>query len=135
MPSKKLPASIAEALERGDVFASQCPSREVLNHVTSRWGVLVLVALLSGTHRFSQLRRKINGVSERMLAQTLQLLEGDGFVERKAFPVVPPHVEYSLSPMGEEIARQVQLMVDWIQNNLDRIHANHTLEVSPLPSD
>ncbi len=126
MSEKKVSASISEALERGDVFASQCPSREILNHVTSRWGVLVLVALLSGTHRFSQLHRKINGVSERMLAQTLQLLETDGFVVRKALPVVPPHVEYRLSPMGEEIAEQVRLMVDWIQNNLDRIQASDT---------
>jgi DNA-binding HxlR family transcriptional regulator len=114
--------SIAEALAAGDVFADQCPSRLILNHITSRWGVLVLVALLAGTYRFSELRRKINGVSERMLAQTLQTLEADGFVVRHSLPVVPPHVEYSLTPLGAEVAAQVRNLVDWIEHNLARIN-------------
>ena len=115
-------ASITEALAAGNVFADQCPSRLILNHITSRWGVLVLVALLAGTHRFSELRRRINGVSERMLAQTLQTLEGDGFVARHSLPVVPPHVEYSLTPLGIEVAEQVRNLVDWIEQNLGRIN-------------
>ncbi len=115
-------ASITEALAAGNVFADKCPSRLILNHITSRWGVLVLVALLAGTHRFSELRRKINGVSERMLAQTLQVLEGDGFVDRRSLPVVPPHVEYSLTPLGAEVAEQVRSLVDWIEQNLGRIN-------------
>ncbi|HTF98414.1 MAG TPA: helix-turn-helix domain-containing protein [Cellvibrio sp.] len=114
--------SISDALEAGDVFASQCPSRLILNHITSRWGVLVLVALLAGTHRFSELRRKINGVSERMLAQTLQVLESDGFVDRHSLPVVPPHVEYTLTPLGIEVATRVRNLVDWIEQNLGRIN-------------
>ncbi|ACE82683.1 winged helix-turn-helix transcriptional regulator [Cellvibrio japonicus] len=114
--------TIAEMLEQGNVFAHQCPSRLILNHVTSRWGVLVLVALLDGTHRFSELRRKIGGVSERMLAQTLQLLEGDGFVARHALPVVPPHVEYTLTPLGQEIGEKVRSLVEWIEGNLGRIN-------------
>ncbi len=114
--------SISEALEAGDVFADKCPSRLILNHITSRWGVLVLVALLAGTHRFSELRRKITGVSERMLAQTLQTLEADGFVDRRSLPVVPPHVEYNLTPVGVEVAEQVRNLVDWIEQNLGRIN-------------
>jgi DNA-binding HxlR family transcriptional regulator len=110
-----------KAAARGDLFAAACPSREVLNHVTSRWGVLVLVALMDGTHRFSELRRQIGGVSERMLAQTLQGLEADGFVLRTAYRVVPPHVEYSLTPMGHEVAEQVKGLADWIEGNLGRI--------------
>jgi DNA-binding HxlR family transcriptional regulator len=66
---------------------------------------LLLVALLSGTQRFSDLRRKVNGISEKMLAQTLQWLESDGFVERISYPVVPPHVEYTLTQSGTEIAK------------------------------
>jgi DNA-binding HxlR family transcriptional regulator len=89
-------STLSARMRRGDLFAEKCPSRDVLKHVTSRWGVLILVALLGGTHRFSDLRRKTAGVSERMLAQTLKWLEGDRFVARKAYPVVPPHVEYSL---------------------------------------
>ncbi len=114
--------SISEALAAGNVFADLCPSRIILNHITSRWGVLVLVALLAGTHRFSELRRKIKGVSERMLAQTLQTLESDGFVTRHSLPVVPPHVEYNLTPLGVEVAEQVRNLVDWIEHNVGRVH-------------
>ena len=113
---------------RGDVFAVQCPSRGVLKHVTSRWGVLILVALLAGTHRFSDLRRKISGVSEKMLAQTLQWLESDGFVLRCAFPVQPPHVEYSLTPMGVEVAKLVESLADWIEMNMQRILEDKSLD-------
>jgi DNA-binding HxlR family transcriptional regulator len=112
---------LSEQLMRGEVFSDQCPSREILKHVTNRWGGLVLVALLLGTHRFSDLRRKLSGVSEKMLAQTLQTLESDGFVMRVSYPVVPPHVEYSLTPLGGELAKQVELLVDWIEINLPRI--------------
>jgi len=117
------PTSLADLLARGDLFAEKCPSRDVLKHVTSRWGVLLLVALLAGTHRFSELRRKVNGISEKMLAQTLQWLEGDGFVERISYPVVPPHVEYTLTPLGQEIGRKVESLADWIETNLPTILA------------
>lgn len=112
---------IAEQMRRGELFSAQCPSREILKHVTSRWGVLVLVALMEGTHRFSDLRRKIGGVSEKMLAQTLQHLEKDGFINRISFPVVPPHVEYTLTPLGEEVGQKVELLADWIETNLPKI--------------
>ncbi len=102
-------------------MAAACPSRSVLKHVTSRWGVLVLIALEGRTRRFSDLRRAIGGVSERMLAQTLQWLESDGLVSRKAFDVVPPHVEYSLTPLGVEAAERVRLLADWIEVNMPRI--------------
>jgi DNA-binding HxlR family transcriptional regulator len=83
--------------------------------------VLVLVALMEGTHRFSDLRRKVGGVSEKMLAQTLQCLEKDGFIDRVSFPVVPPHVEYTLTPMGKEIGHKVESLADWIEINLPKI--------------
>lgn len=108
----------------GELLSASCPSREVLKHVTSQWGVLVLIVLEGGTHRFSELRRKIGGVSERMLAQALQLLVADGFVLRRAYPVVPPHVEYSLTPLGEEVAEKVRILADWIEINLHRIPAS-----------
>jgi len=112
---------LSEQFQRGQVFAVECPSREILNHVTSRWGVLVLVALMAGTHRFCDLRRKIGGVSEKMLAQTLQCLEKDGFINRVSLPVVPPHVEYTLTPLGEEVGHKVESLADWIEENLPRI--------------
>ncbi|KQZ43983.1 helix-turn-helix domain-containing protein [Duganella sp. Root1480D1] len=120
--SKSLRASLSRRSARpGNVLAPECPSRAVLSHVTSRWGVLVLVVLLGGMHRFSQLRKEVGGVSEKMLAQTLVALEGDGFVLRTALPVIPPHVEYSLTPLGREVAERLEVLVDWIEDNLQRI--------------
>ncbi len=107
--------------ERGNVLAKECPSRSILKHVTSQWGVLVLFSLLEGTHRFSELRNKITGVSEKMLSQTLQTLEADGFVLRIAHPVIPPHVEYQLTANGIEVANRVEGLVDWIEHNLKDI--------------
>jgi DNA-binding HxlR family transcriptional regulator len=116
-------ASLERRLERGDVFSVGCPSREVMRHVTSSWGVLALIALQAGTHRFSDLRRKISGVSERMLAQTLTALAHEGLVERNALPVVPPHVEYTLTPLGRQAARRVATLANWIEDNLGPILA------------
>lgn len=120
---KNNPETLSSKLMRGDVMASQCPSRSILNHVTGHWGVLLLIALRTGTHRFSELRRKVGGISEKMLAQTLQALEGDGFVQRISYPVVPPHVEYCLTPMGEQISEKVADLADWIEVNLGEILA------------
>ncbi|MBF5045313.1 helix-turn-helix transcriptional regulator [Aggregicoccus sp. 17bor-14] len=111
------------ASERGDLYAPACPSRGVLEHVTSRWGVLVLVALLERTHRFSELRRRVGGVSEKMLAQTLQALEADGFVLREVHPVIPPHVDYSLTALGREVAAHVEALADWIEEAMPRVLA------------
>lgn len=115
------PLPLSQRLRPGNLLAADCPSREVLRHVTSRWGVLVLIVLEGRTHRFSELRRAIGGVSERMLAQTLQWLEDDGLVLRTALEVVPPHVEYSLTPLGREAAEKVRILADWIEINLPRI--------------
>ena len=109
-----------------DVLNDKCPSRKVLNHVTSRWGVLALIALQDGTLRFSVLRRRIGGVSERMLAQTLRVLEDDGFILRRAYPVVPPHVEYELTPLGCVVAEKVHALAACIESNLDAILEGRT---------
>ncbi len=116
-----LSEALAKGHLQGNLMAAACPSREVLKHVTSRWGVLVLIALEGRTLRFSQIRRMIGGVSERMLAQTLQWLEHDGMLDRVAFDVVPPHVEYSLTPLGQEAAEKVRALADWIETSLPRI--------------
>ncbi|WP_392672057.1 winged helix-turn-helix transcriptional regulator [Streptomyces sp. LN785] len=105
-----------------DVNRQMCPSRVVLEHVTSRWGVLVLAALLERSYRFSELRRTVGGVSEKMLAQTLQTLERDGFVHRDAKPVIPPRVDYTLTQLGKEAAEQVWGLARWTERRLDAVN-------------
>lgn len=101
-----------------------CPQRLVLEHVTSRWGVLVLMALAERSFRFSELRRELGGaVSEKMLAQTLQTLERDGVVHRDAKPVIPPRVDYSLTALGREAAAQVGALADWTERRLPEVQA------------
>src|SRR5689334_25335395 len=97
----------------GGYAPAACPSRTVLEHVTSKWGVLILVALVDGTLRWSELRRRIQGVSEKMLAQTLQTLEADGLVHREARPVIPPHVDYSLSSLGSDLVKRLLPLLEW----------------------
>lgn len=123
--SRSLRKAIAHLNQQqpAQLLAAECPSRAVLGHITSRWGVLVLVVLLDGTHRFSQLRRAIGGVSEKMLAQTLDALAYDGLVLRVAQQVVSPHVEYSLTPLGQEAATRLEVLVDWIEDNFPLIRA------------
>ena len=104
--------------QTANVLAADCPSRMVLQHLTSRWGTLAMIALATGTHRFSALRRVVVGVSERMLAQTLQQLEADGFVLRVAHDVVPPHVDYSLTPLGQQASAHIVALSGWIEANL-----------------
>ena len=115
--------SLFDQWQRGNLLAPDCPSRPVLQHLTSRWGALVMIALAIGPHRFAGLRRRVGGISERMLSQTLQELEGDGFVLRTAHPVVPPHVDYELTPLGREAAEHVLGLTRWIEDALPRILA------------
>jgi DNA-binding HxlR family transcriptional regulator len=101
----------------GNVFDPNCPSRVLLDHVTSRWGVLVLVALSNGTMRWSEIRRWVRGITEKMLAQTLRTLEADGLVLRDVHPVVPPRVDYSLTQRGRELTALLLPLVDWATAN------------------
>ncbi|MEO3978490.1 helix-turn-helix domain-containing protein [Streptomyces sp. CAU 1734] len=112
---------VAPFRPKADVNEAGCASRAVLEHVTSRWGVLVLAALLERSYRFSELRRAIGGVSEKMLAQTLRTLERDGLVHRDAKPVIPPRVDYTLTPLGREAAEQVWALARWAEGRLPAV--------------
>lgn len=126
------PRSLSSQARRGELLSADCPSREVLKHVTSRWGVLLLVVLMDGVHRFSDLRRKVGGVSEKMLAQTLKWLEADGFVHRQSYATVPPHVEYTLTPLGRQVGKRVESLADWIETSLPVIlDARRALQSDP----
>lgn len=106
---------------KGNLYDADCPSRIVLDHVTSRWGSLVLLVLLDGTLRFSELARTIGGVSEKMLAQTLQTLEADGLLLRTVYPTIPPKVEYSLTRLGCEAAMHIKTLTDWVEDNVSSV--------------
>jgi DNA-binding HxlR family transcriptional regulator len=109
---------LADRMRRGDIFEPQCRARLILKHVTNTWAVLALIALRPGKLRFGELRRRINGVSERMLAQTLQVLEADGLLVRHSYDVVPPHVDYTLTELGQEAAERVEALTDWIEQRM-----------------
>lgn len=109
-----------------DVFNSRCPSRSVLDHVTSKWAVLVLAALAVEPLRFSALRRRIDGVSEKMLAQTLRTLEADGFLDREVAPTTPPQVTYSLTDLGRGLTGHLSGLLGFIETRLPDIEAART---------
>lgn len=119
---------LAGELARGQVFDAACQSRGVLTHLTGKWNVLLLIALRDGTMRFAELRRKVNGVSERMLAKSLQQLEAHRLLIRTIYPVVPPHVEYTLTPLGHEAAERMAKLTDWIEENIQAL----VVEKGPL---
>ncbi|MBD9734849.1 helix-turn-helix transcriptional regulator [Streptomyces sp. H28] len=104
-----------------DVFARACPSRSTLEHVTGRWGSLTLGALYGGSLRFNELRRRVDGVSEKMLSQTLQALERDGLVHREAQPTNPPRVDYELTPLGREVAGRLLALIRSVESRMDAV--------------
>ncbi|MEU7168214.1 helix-turn-helix domain-containing protein [Streptomyces morookaense] len=106
-----------------DVFARNCPSRDTLGHVTGRWGALTLGALREDTLRFNELRRRVEGVSEKMLSQTLQALERDGLVHRHAQPVNPPRVDYALTALGREVAEQLLELIGLLESRMPDVLA------------
>lgn len=104
-----------------NVFAKACPSRGTLEHVTGRWGALTLGALHEGTLRFNELRRRVDGVSEKMLSQTLHALERDGLVHREAQPTNPPRVDYELTPLGREVAERLTGLIHFVEGRMDDV--------------
>ncbi|MFI6403492.1 winged helix-turn-helix transcriptional regulator [Streptomyces sp. NPDC050548] len=108
------------------VFAKACPSRATLEHITGRWGGLTLCALHEGSLRFNELRRRVDGVSEKMLSQTLHQLERDGLVLRDAQPTNPPRVDYELTPLGRDVAEHLKGLVDFMESRMDDVLAART---------
>ncbi|MFD5427476.1 winged helix-turn-helix transcriptional regulator [Streptomyces sp. NPDC127084] len=104
-----------------DVFSRQCPSRSALEHVTGRWGSLTLGALHESGCRFNELRRRVDGVSEKMLSQTLQALERDGLVHREAQPTNPPRVDYELTPLGRQVAERLMALIELVESRMPEV--------------
>ncbi|MFI5980640.1 winged helix-turn-helix transcriptional regulator [Streptomyces sp. NPDC051555] len=107
-----------EAVRRYDVFHTDCPARDVVDHVTSRWGIWVLISLRSSDLRFYELRESIQGISEKMLAQTLRALVQDGLVWREVEPTTPPQVTYGLTAFGRDLGAPLTELFDRITRQL-----------------
>ena len=113
-----------------NVFDATCPSRQVLDLLADKWTVLVIAVLARGTRRYSELQRTINGVSQKMLTQTLRRMETDGLVERTVYPVVPPMVEYRLTPLGQTLVEPIGTLCRWAQDHLPEVFAARACQTS-----
>ncbi|MEO9338680.1 helix-turn-helix domain-containing protein [Mesorhizobium sp. SB112] len=104
-----------------NVFKATCPTRQVLNCISDKWAVLVIGCLLERDRRTGELRRKIEGISQKMLTQTLRALERDGLVHRQVFPSVPPRVDYSLTPLGRSLGGLVDQLRQWSEQHIEQV--------------
>ena len=106
-----------------DPLRAACPTRQVLTRVADKWSMFVIIALQDGVMRFSELRRRIDGVTPKMLTQTLRGLERDGVVTRTAYPTVPVTVEYALTPLGRSLADAVATVRGWALQHIGEVEA------------
>lgn len=104
-----------------DIYSDRCPTRAVLDRIADKWALLILDRLGEGTARFNALKRDIEGISQKVLSQTLKLLERDGLISRTAYPTVPVTVEYALTPLGENLTEAVAAFAHWAESNMDQI--------------
>lgn len=109
------------APHRPDVFAADCPTRQLLDRVADKWSVLVLITLGSEEMRFNALRRHINGISQKMLSQTLRTLERDGLIRREVVASTPVKVSYAITPLGAELIDAMQVMIDWAEQRMEEV--------------
>jgi DNA-binding HxlR family transcriptional regulator len=103
------------------MYAGQCPSREALDRIGDKWASLIIGLLENGSMRFSDLKRAIGGITQKMLTQTLRNLERDGLVKRTVYPEVPPHVEYELTELGATLIEPLAILRDWAQQNISKV--------------
>ena len=108
---------------RGDVFARNCPTRQLLDRVGDKWSILLLGMLGEGEMRFSALKRRVDGISQKMLAQTLRNLERDGLISRHVEPTVPVSVTYAITPLGRELLGALQWLIDWAETRMGAVAA------------
>ncbi|MFI6580093.1 winged helix-turn-helix transcriptional regulator [Embleya sp. NPDC050493] len=104
-----------------DVYSAKCPTRQVLDHIAGKWTVLIVDALRDGTMRYTDLSRRIEGVSQKMLTQTLRALEADGFVLRTVTPTIPPRVDYELTELGRSLGEPIRALREWTETHINEI--------------
>jgi DNA-binding HxlR family transcriptional regulator len=113
--------ALASIEDAGNVFDPGCPARAILEILAEKWALLLVHMLAQGPARTAELRRRIGGISDKMLIQTLRRLERSGFVERRAFPEVPPRVEYSLTELGLSLSGPITMLDGWVEKHLAEI--------------
>ncbi len=106
-----------------DVYAADCPTRQVLDLIGDKWTTLIIILLQDGEKRFSELHRRIRGISQKMLTQTLRSLERDGLISRRIYASVPPRVEYKLTALGETLCAPLCAIVDWSETHIGEVTA------------
>lgn len=119
-----------KSAKSASVMNPGCLSRVVLDRIADKWTALIIYVLANGTRRYAALQREIGGVSQKMLTQTLRSLERDGLVQRRVHPVVPPKVEYSLTPLGRTLIEPLTAICRWSEKHLPQLQANRTREQS-----
>jgi DNA-binding HxlR family transcriptional regulator len=126
---KDLP-TILPPVNPGD-DASLCPIRDVLDCIGDRWSLLTLTTLAVGTLRFTELKRAIGDISQRMLAQTLRTLEREGYVSRKVYATIPPKVEYRLTALGQSLLGELSPLVAWAERNHEKVRQSRRAYAPP----
>ena len=112
-----------------DVYAKNCPSRQLLDRIGDAWSVLIVASLADGAMRYTELSHRISGISPKMLTQTLRALERDGLVTRTVYPVVPPRVDYALTSLGRSLLSLVEALQEWAEKHIaDVIEARHAYD-------
>lgn len=105
-----------------EIFTLDCPTQQVLDIIGNKWSVIIIYCLAYQTRRYKQLEHKIEGISQKVLTQTLRKLEHNGLVKRKVYPAVPAQVEYSLTPLGETLVEPLSLLAEWSEQNISKIN-------------
>lgn len=113
--------------ETENVLHEMCSTRKTLELIADKWTVLVVHALGEGTRRYSELQKMVEGITHKMLTQTLRRLEADGLLERKVYPVIPPHVEYTLTPLGESLLVPLSALCAWAENHYHEVEQARNL--------
>jgi DNA-binding HxlR family transcriptional regulator len=109
-----------------DPWSGECPSRQLLDRIGDKWSVLVIGTLADGPARYTEVARRIGGVSQKMLTQTLRGLERDGLLTRTVHPVVPPRVDYELTPLGRSLLGPIRALTGWAMEHMDEVLAART---------
>jgi len=127
---------VSADVDQADVYASDCPSRQVLDRIGDTWSVLIVGALALGPRRYSELAARIQGISPKMLTQTLRGLERDGMISRTVFPVVPPRVDYALTDLGRSLLGLVSALETWAEAHISDVaqaRAAYDLRAAAVP--